>query len=160
MATATSITRCTNVEFSINALYFSEGRKHDAGMLTDSNMLADLNQYAILAAGKPLCIYGDPGYPLRVNLQGPFKNAVLTPQMEAYNAAMSSVRSSVEWLFGDIINYFKFLDFKKNLKIGLSSVGKMYIVCALLRNSLTCLYGNNTSEFFECDPPDLSAYFA
>ena len=32
------------------------------------------------------------------------------PQMEAYNEAMSSVRSSVEWLFGDIVNYFKFLD--------------------------------------------------
>ena len=85
-------------------------------------------------------IYGDPAYPLRVNLQGPFRNAVLTPQMEAYNEAMSSVRSSAEWLFGDIINYFKFLDFKKNLKIGLSSVGEMYIVCAVLRNSLTCLY--------------------
>ena len=39
---------------------------------------------------------------------------------------MSAVRSSVEWLFGDVINYFKSLDFKKNLKIGLSSVGKMY----------------------------------
>ena len=39
---------------------------------------------------------------------------------------------SVELLFRDIINSFKFLDYKKNLKIGLSSVGKMYIVCALL----------------------------
>ena len=46
--------------------------------------------------------------------------------MKAYNASMSAVRSSVEWLFGDIINYFKSLDFKKNLKIGLSGVGKMY----------------------------------
>ena len=32
------------------------------------------------------------------------------PQMEAYNEAMSSVRSSVEWLFGETVNYFKFLD--------------------------------------------------
>mgnify|MGYP001800002814 CR=1 FL=1 len=31
-------------------------------------------------------------------------------------------------------------DFKKNLKIGLNSVGKMYVVCAILRNALTCLY--------------------
>ena len=61
---------------------------------------------------------GDPAYPLRVNLQSPFRNAVLTAQREAYNEAMSSVRSSVEWLFGDIVNYFKFLDFKKNLKLG------------------------------------------
>ena len=62
---------------------------------------------------------------------------------------MSKVRSSVEWIFGDIVNYFKFLDFKKELKLDLSPIGKMYIVCALLRNALTCLYGNTTSDFFK-----------
>ena len=55
----------------------------------------------------------------------------------------------MEWLFGDIVNYFKFIDFKKNLKIGLSNIGKLYIVCAVLQNALTCLYGNLTSEFFD-----------
>ena len=129
----------------------SEGRKHDAGMLADSDLLANLQAFAFSQVVDPLCIYGDPAYPLRVHLQAPFRNALLTPQMEAYNSFMSSVRSSVEWLFGDIVNYFKFIDFKKNLKIGLSSVGKMYIVCALLRNALTCLYGNTTSEFFGCE---------
>ena len=72
---------------------------------------------------------------------------------------MSEVRVAVEWLFGDIVNYFKFIDYKKNLKIGLSSVGKMYLVCAILRNALTCLYGNATSEFFRLDPPTLADYF-
>ena len=57
--------------------------------------------------------------------------------MEQYNFGMSSV--IVEWLFEDII---KFLDFKRNLKIGMSSVGKMYLVCALLNNAITCLHGN------------------
>ena len=42
--------------------------------------------------------------------------------MEAFNEAMSSVRVSVEWLFGDIVDYFKFLDFKRNLKIGMSGI--------------------------------------
>ena len=72
---------------------------------------------------------------------------------------MSEVRVAVEWLFGDIVNYFKFIDYKKNLKIGLSSVGKMYLVCAILRNALTCLYGNATSEFFHLHPPTLADYF-
>ena len=58
------------------------------------------------------------------------------------------LRVTVEWLFGNIINDFKFLDFKKNLKIGMSSVGKKYLVCALLHNAINCLYGNSTSEFF------------
>ena len=52
-------------------------------------------------------------------------------------------------------NYFKFLDFKKNLKIGLSSVGKTYVVCALIRNALTCLYSNETSKYFGLEPPTL-----
>ena len=140
--------------------FVAEGRKHDAGMLAESHLLDDLRQYAFSLAGQPLCIYGDPAYPIRVHLQCPFRNGVLTPQMEAYNTAMSSVRTSVEWLFGDIINYFKFLHFKKNLKLGLSSVGKMYIVSAILRNELTCLYGNTTSDFFQCNPPDLETYLA
>ena len=71
---------------------------------------------------------------------------------------MRQVGVAVEWVFGDIINYFKFLDFRKNLKIGLSSVGKFYIVSVLPRNSVTCLYGNNTSRFFELDPPTSEEY--
>ena len=106
-----------------------------------------------------MCVYGDPAYPLRIHLQAPFRERVLTPQMQAYNASMSRVRTSVEWLFGDVINYFKFLDFRKNLKIQLSSVGKIYVVCALLRNALTCLYGNQTSDFFGLEPPTLQEYF-
>ena len=128
-------------------------------MLAESGLLQDLERYAFSTGGQPMCIYGDPAYPLRVHLQRPFQGVALTPQMEMFNASMSSVRVSVEWLFGDILNYFKFIDFKKNLKIGLSSIGKTYVVCALLRNALTCLYGNLTSEFFELDPPSLQDYF-
>ena len=125
----------------------SEERKHDAGMLADSGLLTNLQRFAVSPTGQPMCIYGDPAYPLRVHLQAPFRQGRLTPQMQAYNDAMSEVRVSVEWLFGDIINSFKFLDYKKNLKIELSSVGKMYVVCALLRNAVTCLY-KNQNHFF------------
>ena len=130
-------------------------------MLAESNLLQDMQCYAFSPgpAGRPLCVYGDSPYPLRVHLQTPFRNMILTPQMVNFNKAMSSVRV-VEWLFGDIVEYFKSVDFKKNLKIGLSSIGNMYIVCALLRNALRCLYGNTTSEFFELDPLTLEEYFA
>ena len=66
------------------------------------------------------------------------------PVFKADMEAMSSVRASVEWLFGDVSNYFKFIDFKKNLMSGLSTIGKQYIVAALFRNILTCLYGTYT----------------
>lgn len=128
-------------------------------MLVDSNLLQELERYAFFPTGQPMSVYGDPAYPLRVHLQAPFRRGILVPEMEQYNAAMSSVRVSVEWLFGDIINDFKFLDFKKNLKIGMSSVGKMYLVGALLHNAITCLYGNKTCKFFGLDPPSLQYYF-
>ena len=129
-------------------------------MLADSRLLNDLQTFANSPLGNPYCIYGDPAYPLRAHLIAPFRNGVLTPPMMEFNQSMSTVRESVEWLFNDITNYFKFLDLKKNLKIGLSSVGKMYVVAALLRNALSCLYGNQTSCFFQLDPPSLQEYFA
>ena len=129
-------------------------------MLAESNLLQNLEIHAFSPTGEPMCLYGDPAYPLRLQLQAPFRELQLTPEMVAYNKSMSSVRVSVEWIFGDIVNYFKFIDFKKNLKIGLSQVGKMYIVAAVLRNALTCLYGNETSQFFELDPPTLQEYFS
>ena len=40
---------------------------------------------------------------------------------------MKEVRVSVERIFGDIINYFKFLDFKKDLLLSVAKVCITYI---------------------------------
>ena len=132
-------------------------------MLTDSGLMRDLQQHAFSHGGQPMCLYDDPAYLLRVHLQGPFRFGVLTDEMKAYNTPIqyNTIQyNTLEWLFGDIINYFIFLHFKKNLKLGLSSIGKTYIVSALLQNVLTCLYGNNTSTFFDLNPPTLEEYFS
>ena len=63
--------------------------------------------------------------------------------MHGFNTSMSKVREAVEWLFNDVASSWKFIYFKKNLRIGLSSVARMYLVCSILRNALTCLYGND-----------------
>ena len=72
---------------------------------------------------------------LRRHLQKPYQHPNLNERQLEFNRSLSSVQVSVEWVFGDIIDYFKLMDFKKNLKIGLSAVGKMYSVCARLRNA-------------------------
>lgn len=46
---------------------------------------------------------------------------------------MSEVRVAVEWMLGCISNYYKFVEFHKQLQIGLSPVGKMYLVCGILQ---------------------------
>ena len=75
---------------------------HESGLLTDLRRVAFYN-------GDPLCLYGDPAYPLGA----PFRGNNITPQMALYNKAMSEVRIAVEMLFGNISNYFKFIDFKR-----------------------------------------------
>ena len=73
---------------------------------------------------------------------------------------MSKVRVSVEQLIGDIIKQFIFTDFKKNQKMGLSPIAKQQRVSVLLTNAFTCLYRNNTSDYFDLEPPILEEYFA
>lgn len=137
-----------------------EGKRHDSRMLTMSGLLEKLQEHSYSLTGEALCLYGDPAYPHRVHLQRPFaRRAAMAQNEQAFTQSMSMVRVSVEWVFGDIANYFKFIDFKKSLKIGLSAVGKYYVICALLRNALTCLYGNNTSAYFQVVPPSLADYF-
>ena len=134
-------------------LLFSEGRRHDFGLFREYGLLDDLERYSYSSAREPLCLYGDPAHQLRLDLQAPFRDVALTPQMQQFNEIISTIKVSVEWLFAVIYNDVKFIDFKKGLKIGISSVGKMYVACILLRNALTCLYGNITSMLFNLDPP-------
>ncbi|XP_048588229.1 uncharacterized protein LOC116608277 [Nematostella vectensis] len=68
-----------------------EGKRHDARMLQMSGLLHQLQQYSVDQARQPLCIYGDPAYPLRVQLQAPYKHAHLTADQEAFNSSMSKV---------------------------------------------------------------------
>ena len=121
---------------------------HDARMLGELGLYESHAQLPFQEMEIQCVFIGNPAYPLRKHLQAPFRQADLPQEMLDYNKPMSLVRVSVEWLFGDIVNYFKFLDFKKNLKIRLGQVGKMYVICALLRNALTCLYKNTTSKYW------------
>ena len=136
-----------------------EGKRNGSVMLHEFGLLNGLRQVAFYK-GHPLCLYGDPAYPLGVHLQAPFRNNNLTPKITLSSKAMSEVRVSVELLFGNICNYFKFIDFKKQMKVHLSAVGKMNFVCALLENAQTCIYGNQLSEVFEIAPPSLNDFFS
>ena len=138
---------------------FTEGKRHDAGLLRMSGLYQDLERYSWAPDGTALCIYGDPAYPLRVHLQTGFRGVNLTPMQQNFNRSMSDVRSSVEWAFGEILRDWAFLDFKKNLKLSLSAVGKMYLIATLLRNAVTCCYGSQICDYFNLHPPTLEEYF-
>ena len=141
--------------------FFLQQRRHDAGMLWDSQLLQSLQMFALDLHGQPMCIYGETAYPLEDPPAGTFLQS-------SVNSSNAGIQFSNEWssFFCGVVVWghhqlFQVLGLqKKNLKIGLSIVGKMYVVCAILRNVLTWLYGNQTSEFFELDPPSLQDYIA
>ena len=90
-----------------------EGERHDSGMLRESDLLNQLQQHCFTPNGHVLCIYGDPAYPLRQHLQAPFRSLQLTQLQIDYNKAMSQVRTSVEWVLGDISNFLRFWILRK-----------------------------------------------
>lgn len=108
-------TRSTFCSLRIFLLPFiiSEGCKHDASILADSGLVQDLQRFANSPAGNLFRLCGDPAYPQKIYLQTPFRNRALSAPMIAFNQFMSTVRESVEWLFNGIVNYFKFMDLKK-----------------------------------------------
>lgn len=132
-----------------------EGRRHDSGLLRMSQITEQLSNIRINDTVG--CIYGDPAYPLREYLQVPIRRPGTAAERN-FNSKMSQSRICVEWVFGKILNNFAFLDYKKNQKLCKQAVGKMYLVAALLTNCHTCLYGSQTSDFFDCRPPTLEEY--
>lgn len=136
-----------------------EGRRHDCGLLRMSGIMEkmeELNRHD--RDGLPFSIYGDPAYPLRNYLLCPYRGANLTEQQMLFNQSMSSVRECVEWEFGKLLSLFAFLDFRKNLKVLLQPVAKYYIVGAILTNCHHCIYGSQTSKYFNLSPPTLENY--
>ena len=87
---------------------------NDAAMLADSDLLTALNSTLYPQPDTQFAFMGTLPKPLRINLMAPFRGAALTAQTEVFNKSMSNVQMSVEGLFGDIVEYFKFMDFKKN----------------------------------------------
>ena len=67
-----------------------ESRRHDSRLLVMSGLLEQLEQNFFSPDGVALCIYGDPAYPHRVQLQRPFaRRAELAPNELAFNQSMS-----------------------------------------------------------------------
>ncbi len=51
---------------------FIEGKRHDASMLVESGLLANLEEYAVSETGQPMCVYGDPAYPFTPSASSSF----------------------------------------------------------------------------------------
>ena len=60
-------------------------------MLAESNLLPLLLQNCHRDDTSPLCIYGNPAYPLRAHLQKPFEGNLLPQEQKNFNKSMKTV---------------------------------------------------------------------
>ena len=140
------------------------GRRSDSYMLARSQLLARMAALC-QAAGNPFYLYGDPAYPLSMYILRGYKGA-MTPQQQAFSTAMSRLRVSVEWGFALVLADWKYVDYKKNLKLLQQPIGKMYFVACILANMKTCVtashaldgFGNLIAQKFRVSPPSLHDY--
>ena len=107
----------------------TKGRSHDAGILHRSRLLQQLKEHCNTPDGQPLCIYGDPAYPIRPHLQAPYKHNNLSVSEKDSNKAMSSVRVSVEWVFGEIYNTLLLLITNESQDCSVRSWNNVYNLC-------------------------------
>ena len=105
-----------------------ERRRHDSGILAESNLLPLLQQRCHIANGSPLYIYGDPACRLRAHLQRLLEVNHLPQEQKDFNKSMKTVRVSLEWEFNEIIRYFAFMHFKKTGRYNLGPLEKCTIL--------------------------------
>ena len=55
-----------------------EGKRHDSGMLVQSQVLRQLQDCSLDTYDNVLCIYDEPAYPVTQQVQGPFRGVMLS----------------------------------------------------------------------------------
>ncbi|KIJ40659.1 hypothetical protein M422DRAFT_104672, partial [Sphaerobolus stellatus SS14] len=112
-----------------------EGRRHDEAVFKESGLAALLEEHFWTPNNHPLFMYGDPAYSMSGHIMAPYKGPAITPQQQAFNAAMSKIREPVEWTFKEITQQFSYLDFSCSQKILLTPCGLFYLISLLLCNA-------------------------
>lgn len=152
----------TSSHFDLINYYFSKLHIFKYVILSffrESMIYAELEQKAVYNEDEKYVLFGDQGYGIMELVINPFPGRPnLEPEQQLFNQSMKVLRICVEWGFQKIISLFAFIDFKKNQKIYLQDVGSMYKVAVLLTNCHTCLYGSQTSAYFNTVPPTLNEY--
>ena len=124
-------------------------KTHDSRLLRESELLQQLQQFMPPTPATTIySFYGDLAYPQSVYLPGSFRNVEGGSNEALYNRHLSSVRITVEWGFGELVDQWKFLDFKQAMKIFKCPVVQYYVNAAFLSNLCNCLLGSRTQQYF------------
>ena len=124
-------------------------KTHDSRLLRESGVLQQLQQIMPPTPATTIySLYGDLAYPQSVYLLGGFRNVQVGTDEALFNRLLSSVRITVEWGFGELVDQWKFLDFRQAMKIFKCPVAQYYVNAAFLSNLRNCLLGSKTQQYF------------
>lgn len=87
-----------------------------------------------------LCVYGDNAYQETDHVVRATAHALSTAMERMLNHHMKPVRVLVENLFAAVSQVNPLVH--KKMRLGAGPIGKIYVVCTLLTNVHTFLYGN------------------
>ena len=138
------------------------GKRNDWGMVRDTKLtsyLRELNDNR--ESSQRRYLYGDPAYSTTYGIMGTFKrspNKELTLVQKRFNQRMSKLRIEVEHAFGIVTNIWQLMTKTSAMRLNSSPVAAYTTVAILLANILTCFRGNQTSQRFNCSPPDVIDY--
>ena len=137
----------------------SSRKIHDAKLLQESGLLDQLEEIMPHDGDSTIyTLYGNLAYAQSMYLIGGFCNADVGTDEALYNCIMSSVRITVEWGFGAIIEQWKFLDFPQSMRIFECLVAQYYIIAAFLCNLQNCLVGSKTQSYFNAQQLTTNEY--
>ncbi|RPA78411.1 hypothetical protein BJ508DRAFT_212043 [Ascobolus immersus RN42] len=129
------------------------GRRNDNHLLKQSQLLERCLEYA-----PEFYLYGDSAYGKYQVLLSPWSRIELSEAQFEFNLQMSRVRECVEWGFEDILRLWTSLTFTRSQKLFGTLVGAQFKVATLLTNLHICLYGCQTSRYFNLNPQSLEDY--
>ena len=137
------------------------GKDQDNTMVKNSKfleMMKSLHRLAGTPSDKPYFVYGDAVFRWSRYLQKAFARDTRSARERRFNRKMNSVRVSVEHVFGRVLSLWKAFYMRPQQKLLLTKPGRCYLNAQFLPNCHTCMYGNQVSNQFECEPPSLQEY--
>jgi hypothetical protein len=128
------------------------GKSHDMTLLSQSHLIERLMPY-IEQNDTIYFLFGEKAYRSEQYIMTP------TRYDTEYNTYMSQLRIIAEWGFQKILQYFCYVDYKKDMKIELSPTAAEYKIATLFANMHTCIRQTSLiNSLFNSHPPSVEAY--
>lgn len=136
------------------------GKNNDLNLVADSDIV---NRLAALFATCPshqFRCYGDSIYQLSTSIVRRYRHMYLSSEEKRQNQVANRERTTVEQIFGRVVQLWKYVNLRSNFRLlrSAAGIGRAYRVACVLTNLNTCIYGNQVASHFGLQPPSASDY--